>query len=407
MNKIFGFLSNKIKQSNFQQRIESLKNIDYFNVVVIATGLILAILIRYSLVDYKSLDYTGKVSHWYNFIKSNGFSAFATNFSNYNPPYLYLFYLVIRIDPDLPTVIGAKIPGLICDFICACYVYRIVKVKSTNSMMPLIAGLVVLFAPTVILNSAYWGQADSIYTAALTACIYYLIVRKNWLSMLTYGIALSFKLQAIFLAPLLFALFLRKLLNWKELILIPLLFLLSLVPSWIAGRSITDLAGIYFNQSSQYEALTINAPSIYTWVPQTKEVFNLLYVPGVLLGGAMAFLIVVLIYKSKVELTPSTILELSLISFMLIPFFLPKMHERYFFPADVVSIAYAFYFPEFFFIPIAMSTISFLSYEPYLFGQTPVSFPILTLGLLIAICILVRNIIADLYTAEMDRKAIE
>ena len=407
MNKIFGFLSNKIKQSNFRQRIESLKKIDYFNVLVIATGLILAILIRYSLVDYKSLDYTGKVSHWYNFIKSNGFSAFATNFSNYNPPYLYLFYLVIRIDPDLPTVIGAKIPGLICDFLCAYYVYRIVKVKSTNSMMPLIAGLAVLFAPTVIINSAYWGQADSIYTAALTACIYYLIVRKSWLSMLAYGIALSFKLQAIFLAPLLFAFFLRKMLNWKELILIPLLFFLSLVPSWIAGRPITDLAGVYINQSSQYEALTINAPTIYTWVPQTKEVFNLLYMPGVLLGGVMAFLLVVLIYKGKVELTPSTIVELSLISFMLTPFFLPKMHERYFFPADVVSIAFAFYFPEFFFIPIAMSAISFLSYEPYLFGQTPMPFPILTLGLLVAICILVRNIIADLYTAELDRKASE
>lgn len=190
--------------------MEQFRKIDYFNILVIAAGLILAILIRYSLLEYKSPDYLGKVSHWYNFIRSNGFSAFATNFSNYNPPYLYLFYLVIRSDPDLPTVIGAKIPGLICDFICAYYVYRIVKVKNTNSMTPLIAAVAVLFAPTVILNSAYWGQSDSIYTAALTACIYYLIVRKNWLSMLAYGIALSFKLQAIFVAPVLLALSLKK-----------------------------------------------------------------------------------------------------------------------------------------------------------------------------------------------------
>ena len=77
----------------------------------------------------------------------------------------------------------------------------------------------------------------------------------------------------------------------------------------------------------------MNAPSIYTWVPQTKEVLNLLYVPGILLGGVMAFLLVVLIYKSQAEyLTPSTIIELSLISFMLIPFFLPKMHKRLFLP---------------------------------------------------------------------------
>lgn len=406
MNKIVLFLSDRIKRSKFQRGLEIFQELDYFNLLVIITGLILAILIRYSLIDYKSLDYTGKISHWYNFIKANGFSAFATNFSNYNPPYLYLFYLVIRIDPDLPTVVGAKIPGLICDFICAYYVYRIVKVKSADLLMPLTAGLAVLFAPTVILNGAYWGQSDSIYAAALTACIYYLMVRKNWLSMLAYGIALSFKLQAIFLAPLLFALFLRKILNWKELILIPLLFL-SLVPSWIAGRPFTDLVGVYFNQSSQYQAITINAPSIYTWVPQTKEVFNLLYVPGILLGGVVAFLLVALIYEGKAKMTPSKIIELSLISLMLIPFFLPKMHERYFFPADVVSIAFAFYFPQLFFIPIAMSAISFLSYEPYLFEQTPVSFPFLTLGLLVAICLLVRNVITDLYTAETDQIAIE
>ena len=83
--------------------MERFKEIDYFNVLVIAAGIILAILIRYSLLDYKSLDYTGKFSHWYNFIKSNGFSAFATNFSNYNPPYLYLLYLVIRIESDIST----------------------------------------------------------------------------------------------------------------------------------------------------------------------------------------------------------------------------------------------------------------------------------------------------------------
>ena len=128
-----------------------------------------------------------------------------------------------------------------------------------------------------------------------------------------------------------------------------------------------------------------------------------LYVPGILLGGVMAFLLVVLIYKSQAELTPSTILELSLISFMLIPFFLPKMHERYFFPADVISIAFAFYFPQIFlysncneceFHFYRMSRI-YLNRRQYLS-------PFLTLGLLIAICILVKNAITNLYTSEIE-----
>ena len=47
-----------------------------------------------------------------------------------------------------------------------------------------------------------------------------------------------------------------------------------------------------------------------------------------------------------------------------------------------------------------MSAVSFLSYEPYLFEQTPVPFPVLTLGLLIAICLLVKNVITNLYASE-------
>ncbi len=108
MNKIFLSFSNKIKGSTFQQQMEQFRKIDYFNILVIAAGLILAILIRYSLLEYKSPDYLGKVSHWYNFIRSNGFSAFATNFSTYSPPYLYLLYLLIRINPGMSSLNWSK-----------------------------------------------------------------------------------------------------------------------------------------------------------------------------------------------------------------------------------------------------------------------------------------------------------
>ncbi|HEY0602338.1 MAG TPA: hypothetical protein VGD58_05460, partial [Herpetosiphonaceae bacterium] len=48
-----------------------------------------------------------------------------------------------------------------------------------------------------------------------------------------------------------------------------------------------------------------------------------------------------------------------------IPFFLPNMHERYFYLADI-TIIYAFYFPRLFLIPIVMQLVSVLSDAPYL-----------------------------------------
>lgn len=364
---------------------------------VCALGLFLAVAVRYGLLDFKSVDYFASLKPWYNIIKAQGFSAFATDFSNYNPPYLYLLYVIIRFFPDLPAVIAVKIPSLCADFILAYFVYRIVRLKTTDPMIPALAGLAVLFAPTVMTNGAFWGQADSLYTAALVGCLYYLLGGRPTASMLAYGVALAFKLQAIFLAPWLCALFLRRSIGGRQLLLIPVVLFLAILPSWMAGRPLVELLNIYTFQTSQFESITMNAPSVYTWLPQTKQVFNLFYQPGLLLAAAMAFLFIAVVYKSTMELTPPMLLELALVSVMTVPFFLPKMHERYFFPADVLSIVYAFYFPRFFYVALGMNAISFLSYEPYLFNAEPIPFPLLTLGLLLLISLTARHAFVGLY----------
>ena len=372
-------------------------------IVILLLGLTLAIALRCILVGYKSQDFFASLQPWYNTIKSLGFSAFSTDFSTYNPPYLYLLYIILRLRPDTPPVIGVKIPGLIMDFVCAYYVYRIVLMKPIQKDIAMLAGLAVLFAPTVIVNSAFWGQADSIYTAALAACLFYLMSGRNTLAMLAYGAALAFKLQAVFLAPFLFALFLRKMLTWKQIFLTPFILILAIVPSWIAGRPVADLLNIYLYQSSQFELITMNAPTVYTWIPQTKQVFNLFYLPAIIIGAIVAFLLVAVILKSKVLLTKHLLLELALVAIMAVPFFLPKMHERYFFPADVISIALAFYFPEFFYFPVVMSLISFLSYEPYFFNAQPIPLPILAVGLFFLICILAKHTFTRMYPIDTEQ----
>ena len=63
-----------------------------------------------------------------------------------------------------------------------------------------------LFAPTILLNSAFWGQSESTFTAFLLLCIYFLMAEPSNLACLAFGVTFAFKLQAIFLAPLLVAL---------------------------------------------------------------------------------------------------------------------------------------------------------------------------------------------------------
>jgi|SRR5271157_107120 len=370
--------------------------------IIIAVGIALAIAIRYSLLNFRSVDYAVYTQHWYTYIKAHGFSAFNQNFSNYNPPYLYLLYIIIRFFPDLPGLTVTKLPSMIADFACAGLAYKIVGIKYPKSPIPMFATFAILFAPTVVLNSAFWGQADALYTVALIACIYFLLIKQPVLAMFFFGVSVSFKAQAIFLIPLLFALLLRGEIPWKDFLLVPLIMFLSLVPAWLAGRSLIDLLSIYPSQASQYQQLSMHAPSLLSLIPNSGRFYPYFYPAGLILAVAVGLLFSIMIYKSQVGLTSSLLIELSLISVMLMPFVLPKMLDRYFYPADVLSILFAFYFPRYFYIPIGMNIISFFAYQPTLFQTESVAIPVLVLGILILLAVVIRDAVTTAALAGLS-----
>ena len=376
--------------------MNSIKRLPISDFIIIATAIALAIAIRYSLLKFQSVDYTVYTRHWYTFIKAHGFSAFGQDFSNYNPPYLYLLYISIRFFPDLPSLTAIKLPSMVADFVCAVLSYKIVSIKYPKSPISMFAVFAILFAPTIILNSAFWGQADALYTIVLIGCIYFLLTKHPAWAMFFFGVSISFKAQAIFLLPLLFALLLRREIPWKNLLIVPLIMFLSLVPAWIAGRSLIDLFSIYPSQASQYQQLSMHAPSLLSLIPNSGRFYPYFYPAGLILTISVALLFSILIYKSRVDLTPSLLIELSLISVMIMPLLLPKMLDRYFYPADVLSILFAFYFPNYFYIPIGMSIISFFAYQPTLFQTEPVAIPLLALGILVLVVIVIKDAISNL-----------
>ncbi len=377
--------------------LKRLAQINYVDALIVLVGVILAVVLRYLLLNFKSIDFLNYTRVWYNAIREGGFSSFSQSFSNYNVPYLYLLYLVIRFFPALPSLIATKIPSLLADFVMAWLTYRIVRIRYGNSMIPMLAAFAVLFAPTIVLNSAFWGQADALYTAALVACLYCLLLRREVWAMIMFGLSLAFKAQGVFLLPLLVALAARRETYWRHLLLVPTVMFVALLPAWAAGRSLVDLLLIYPAQAGQYEQLSMHAPSMFAWIPDTGRNYPYFYPVGLLAAAAAAFAYVLLIFRSRAKLTPSLLVELAAISVMLMPFVLPKMHERYFYPADVLTILLAFYRPRLFFVPIAMSIISFFAYEPTLFNAEPVPMAALAFGVLALLIVLARDAMLELY----------
>ena len=137
-----------------------------------------------------------------------------------------------------------------------------------------------------------------------------------------------------------------------------------------------DLLKIYYNQTTDYPFLTLNAPTVYQFIANAP--FSMFNHAGVLLTAFIAYLLVFLVIQRKLPLTRENLVRLSMVSVLVLPYFLPRMHERYFFLADLISVVYTFYFPRYFFVPLAIGAVSALSYTPFLFHQTSVDFRVLS-----------------------------
>ncbi|MBD2138934.1 hypothetical protein H6F32_15445 [Anabaena sp. FACHB-1237] len=324
-------------------------------------GIIFAIIIRLVCVPNKSVDYKYFLDPWYDFIVTHGgFSAFKHNFYDYTPSYLYWLLMASTLLSGVPKILAIKLFAMTMDFICASFTYKLVKLKYTDGKMANFAFLAVILSPTVIYNSSLWGQCDVIYTTGLIACVYFLSIYKQIPALISFGIALSFKFQAMFLTPLLLILLIKKRISWYYLPIIPLVYLLAILPAWIAGRPIKELLLVYFSQANKYKELAKGVPNLYQWIP--NEFYNIVVPIGLLITVFAIFLLAYLVYRSKLEITQDRLIYLATISVFSMPYLLPKMHERYFYPTDILSIIFAFYFPQYRWVAISVQLASFFSY---------------------------------------------
>ena len=344
---------------------------DNQEVILLVTGILLAILFRYPLIPFDSNDYYSGASSWWDFLLQNdNFAALKYSFSDYNVPTLYLIAILSALFPESSKIFAIKGLYIIFDFVLAFFVYKTVRFKYHRGREATLAALATLFAPTVVLNSAMWGQTDATYTAFLVACLYFLLTRRQALAFLAFGLAFSFKLQAVFLTPLFLWLLVKKEVNSRYLLFAPLCWFILLLPAWLVGRPLKELFSIYYEQTLHYPAsLTVHAPNLYQWISRAH--YDWVYPMSVYSAGGVILAIAVFVYRSRATITADRLIFLAFLSVLVMPYLLPKMHDRYFFPADVIAILFAFYWPRYWYAPIVVGLASLLTYERFLRGGDP------------------------------------
>ena len=342
-------------------------------VQLIAGALLLsaAFVLRYLALPHETADYRDFLTRWVQWFRDNGgFRALKSSIGNYNIPYLYFLaafsYLPVR---DLFLI---KLLSIFFDVLLAWSVCRIVSLFRESPALRLLSFLLVLLLPTVFLNGAYWGQCDSIYVALALLGYSCALRDRPVLSMVCIALSFSFKLQAVFLMPIYAVFLFHGKIRWKHLPVFPATYVLTVLPAVLAGRPFAETVTLYFDQlDSVGTGLNYNSPSIFSFLDFHLHSADpeLLTRLGILAAFFFMAVILLLCLIRRRSLNAKALILAAAVLALGIPFLLPRMHERYFFGADLLTLTACFLLPEA--IPAALLTefASFLGYYAYLKGR--------------------------------------
>ncbi|NLJ31322.1 MAG: DUF2029 domain-containing protein [Clostridiales bacterium] len=313
------------------------------NILFLVLITMVALLMRYLLFPFESSDYHQFLQGWFTALREGGgFAAVGMNIGDYMPTYLYLLAPLTYFPVSALTAV--KLVSTLGDLVLAVAVMKTVNLNFSGKTYGIAAYALVLFLPSVFLNSAVWGQCDAIYTAALVFCVYNLMRGRDLPAVISFSVAFVFKLQAVFLAPFVLLMLLRRKIRPSSLLAFPAVYLAAVLPAAALGRSLKDLLTIYYSQAGQYTLVAMFLPNLYTWLPESTPVY--ISRAAVLLAGGLVLTALFCLSRKNYRLTKGITVTLALFFALMVPFVLPYMHERYNFPADILSVIFAFYFPR-------------------------------------------------------------
>ncbi|MBR4099632.1 MAG: hypothetical protein IKK55_01430 [Clostridia bacterium] len=328
---------------------------------------LIGLLIRLSGLQFISKDMTKFLIPWFNEVASSGgLSALNKQIGDYNLIYQTIISVMTYLKVD--CVISYKVISIFFDYILAIVVAFLVcylKDKEKSSMYFCLSYTLVLFFPTVIINSAFWGQCDSIYTAFIVLMILQLLKEKYTSAFIFFGVSLAFKLQAIFVLPFILCYyFYKRKFSIFNFIISFGVFWGSGIVAFLYGRDLLAPLKIYAFQSGEYKRMYMNFPSFWMLIGENYNDFKIsaILITFVLCGIAL-YLILSGAFSPD---TKEKILLLATALIWTVILFLPSMHERYSYVLDIFLIVICFMDIKFLKYSVFSWMLSIFTYGNYL-----------------------------------------
>jgi len=287
---------------------------------------------------------------WSSELVRNGFKNFYSIWSDYLPGYLYFLWGLGKINllSLIPQVLLYKIPAILADILTGYLIFKILR-GYKNEKWGIVGSLIYLFNPAVIVNSALWGQVDSLTSLASVAALYFL--DSNYLisaSVLSLGTLI--KPQAAFIFPIIFLLMIRKkwnMLKISKYVLVGLsIFILGFVP-FSQGNLFQFIVGRLQLSANQYPYTTVNAFNFWGLLGfwQKDNIF-------LQLGGYLFVFLMTIILFFRSRKNKLSAFYLSTFVFMASFMFFTRIHERHllpvFAPLAIIAIGNPIYLLAYF-----------------------------------------------------------
>lgn len=338
------------------------RRFDALELLAAAACVCCALYARVALLTYESGDYKLFLSQWTDSLAAMSFkNSLSTPVGNYNLPYVYFLAVLSRF--DVSSLLYIKAFSCVFDVLLAYAVMKLVMQGVDDRRLELGTFFIVLLSPTVMMNSALWSQCDSVYVAFCVISALAAVQGRGRLCAISWTVAFCFKLQAVFILPALaVALFMGKV-KIRHLLWIPAVYFISILPALLAGRGLKSCMGIYLSQTYEHTALFLNAPSVWALfgdnqIPEMRTM-ALFASFGVILAFTLCALAV------RDEITDRKLVALFFLSSLFVPFMLPKMHERYFYMAEIFAIVYFMYDRKKWYVPVTITFASLTIYMIY------------------------------------------
>ena len=305
--------------------------------VAIGTLSLAGMALRLMGIWFEGVDYRDCLLTWYNQLKEGGGLSALTDYNGiYNLPYIsvlgFLTYLPI------PPIISIKMFSILFDYLEAGLLAKMMMFQQNGEQKYLYGVLaygLVLCNPLAVINSGYLAQSESIWVCLALFAFWYIWQEKPIRGMMFMGFALAMKLQSIFIMPILLIIyFYKKKFSILHLLWIPVAVQVLCIPAFLVGCDFDAAWKKFFSMLGEYPFLYYYYPNIWTYFQNAPYyIFGKL---AIIITFMILLVFAVLFVQAGRKHNMQDYMEYIAWTTMTCAMFLPCMHERYNYIAEIL-----------------------------------------------------------------------